>query len=93
MESVLPAILAMDHWIAQLLDACMDGVNTRASGATFKEVSGMEFGRSGFLVHDSSGSLCRSSFSFLHFRQISITGKLYDGLPVHAESRGLVVES
>ena len=36
---------SMNHWILLALESLMDDIKKRASGTTFKEISGKEFGK------------------------------------------------
>ena len=43
-KSIIPITIETNTWIMLALDGLMDGIKKRASGTTFKEVSGSEFG-------------------------------------------------
>jgi len=43
-KSVVPTLVDTNAWIMLALDALMDDIKRRASGTTFKEISGFEFG-------------------------------------------------
>ena len=43
-KSIAPTIVKTNEWILLALDALMDDIKRRASGTTFKEISGSEFG-------------------------------------------------
>ena len=43
-KSVVPTLVDTNVWIMLSLDALMDDIKKRASGTTFKEISGSEFG-------------------------------------------------
>ena len=43
-KSIVPTIVKTNEWILLALDALMDDIKRRASGTTFKEISGSEFG-------------------------------------------------
>ena len=44
-KSVALVDSAMNHWLICVLEASMDSITKRASGTTFKEISGSEFGK------------------------------------------------
>ena len=43
-KSIVPTLVDTNAWIMLALDALMDDIKKRASGTTFKEISGTEFG-------------------------------------------------
>ncbi len=44
-KSVAPYELKMNRWLVLALEGLMDGIKRRASGTTFKEISGFEFSK------------------------------------------------
>jgi len=43
-KSIIPIVIETNEWILLALDALMGDIKRRASGTTFKEISGSEFG-------------------------------------------------